>query len=212
MASVLHAPPWSTCLEHRPEPVRPGSRRIDLPVPRAILGSSRRRGGRPAGNRENEPHGRVWPKHATGLGEEQAARVVRNDGGGPQRVWKPATRSTADDSTRTGELLQRGFDHVVVARPERSRRRSRAGKWIPRVGSVEGAWNLKGGCLEGWVGAASRPGTPDGRTDEVLEGECKTTSGRQARWVTNWTAVERKTPWSTPYALCAEVKGRRWEL
>jgi hypothetical protein len=34
--------------------------------------------------------------------------------------------------------------------------------------------------------------------DEVLEGERKTMSGRPARRVTDWTAVERKTPGSTP--------------
>jgi hypothetical protein len=34
--------------------------------------------------------------------------------------------------------------------------------------------------------------------DEVLEGEHKTMSGRSARRETDWTAVERKTPGSTP--------------
>jgi hypothetical protein len=117
-----------------------------------------------------------------------------------------------DDPTRTGEPTQRGFDQAVEDHPERPGRRSRTGKWIPRAGSVVGAWNLTGGCQEGRDGTASCPRSPDRRTDEVLEGECKTTSGRQASWVTNWTAVERKTPRSTLYALCAEAKGRRWEL
>jgi hypothetical protein len=34
--------------------------------------------------------------------------------------------------------------------------------------------------------------------DEVLEGERKAMSGSQARRETDWTAVERKTPGSTP--------------
>lgn len=48
--------------------------------------------GRGSGEPGNEPHGREWMKDSTGSEEEQAVKVVGNGGGGPKRVWKPATR------------------------------------------------------------------------------------------------------------------------
>jgi hypothetical protein len=44
------------------------------------------------GSRENKPQGREWLKQVTGPEEEQAVKVAKNDEGGPERVWNPATR------------------------------------------------------------------------------------------------------------------------
>lgn len=79
-----------------PPPARsqPGVPRTESPPPApghtATLGSTR--SGIKAGRRGLEPHGREWPKYATGPGEEQTAKVVGNGGGGPKRGWNPATR------------------------------------------------------------------------------------------------------------------------
>jgi hypothetical protein len=78
-----------------------------------------------SGREEHEPHGREWLKQATGFGEAQAAMVVGNGGGGPKRVWKPATRWRERGRASGGERV--------------------AGKWIPRTGSAEGATNPTGG-------------------------------------------------------------------
>jgi hypothetical protein len=47
-----------------------------------------------------EPQGCEWLKHATGLGEEQAVKVVGNGGGGTKRGWKLATRRRATNGVR----------------------------------------------------------------------------------------------------------------
>jgi hypothetical protein len=72
---------------------RPGASCTESPPPApgvAALGSTR--SGDRAGKRGPEPHGREWPKYATGPGEEQTVMVVRNGEGGPKRGWNPATR------------------------------------------------------------------------------------------------------------------------
>jgi hypothetical protein len=51
------------------------------------------------GSRKAQPHGREWLKKVTGLGEAQAVKVVGNGGGGPKRVWNPATRRLLERAT-----------------------------------------------------------------------------------------------------------------
>jgi hypothetical protein len=55
---------------------------------------------RTKGSRETEPHGREWLKQVTGLEEGQTVKVVKNGEGGPQRVWKPATRRSRTKAVR----------------------------------------------------------------------------------------------------------------
>jgi hypothetical protein len=68
--------------------------------PQGCRESSRHAGGRSAGSRDAQPHGREWPKHATGFEEEQAVKVVGNGAGGTTRVWKPAARFGPRGSSR----------------------------------------------------------------------------------------------------------------
>jgi hypothetical protein len=42
-------------------------------------------------------------KHATGFGEEQTVKVAENGGGGPKRVWKPATRRSPKEAVRAAD-------------------------------------------------------------------------------------------------------------
>jgi hypothetical protein len=59
-----------------------------------------RAGGGSTGSRGAEPQGREWPKHVTGLEEEQTVKVVKNGEGGPKRVWKPVTRRRPEARVR----------------------------------------------------------------------------------------------------------------
>ena len=65
-----------------------------------------------AGKRDPRPHGREWPKYATGPGEEQTAKVAENGEGGPKRGWNPATRHGGPVTAQ-----------AATARPDSRRRR-----------------------------------------------------------------------------------------
>jgi hypothetical protein len=73
------------------------------PTPRSPKGRSQDRPGRTemAGSEGNEPHGREWSKHTTGLEEDQAVRAVGNGGGGATRGWKPAARQRRSAAERS---------------------------------------------------------------------------------------------------------------
>lgn len=57
------------------------------------LGEVRRHIRRRFSWKASKPHGRERLKEAVKSGEGQTAKVVRNDEGGVQRAWKPATRN-----------------------------------------------------------------------------------------------------------------------
>jgi hypothetical protein len=129
---------------------------------------------------EPKPHEREWPKHATGPGEAQPVKVVRNGEGGPKRAWNPATRRAQEGPSRKGRAGQR-----------------EPGSGFSRLGALEGRRTSREVVRE--AGAVFGPAGTNGRgTDEVLEGDCKTMGGSTAGWATVPTAVERKTPGSTP--------------
>mgnify|MGYP003572196178 CR=1 FL=1 len=64
--------------------------------------------------------------------------VVRNDGGGTKRVWKPATRSTATPPTRTGEPPQHGFDRAALAHLDGRVGGRGPGSGFPGLGASKG--------------------------------------------------------------------------
>lgn len=120
-------------------------------------------GRRATGSRGDEPHGREWPKHVTGLEEEQTVKVVRNGEGGPKRAGKPATRRRPEARVRapadgcgrragSGEAAspegEGASRNRTVVPADRGRDGGRAGKWTPRAGSVEGAENPMGEMFE----------------------------------------------------------------
>jgi hypothetical protein len=76
-------------------------------------------------------------KQITGFGEEQAARVVENDGGGPKRAWKPATRRTCRAADGQPDA---GSGRREVDSPDWERRRGRQpqGRRASKVGAVVG--------------------------------------------------------------------------
>jgi hypothetical protein len=156
---------------------RPGGHR-----PTAAVTRGRRTADTPRsfgeGESGNEPQGCEWLKETTGFGEAKTARVVGNDGGGPQRVWKPATRR----SRRTGVRATGGRPSREVDSPDWERRRG---------DEPQGRRFLEEGrCLH-------RPGARDGDAAEVLESERKATSGITTGRETNQPAAWWKTPRST---------------
>jgi hypothetical protein len=118
-------------------------------------------------------------KHATGFGEEQAVKVVGNGGGGPKRVWKPATRR----SRRPGVRVPGGRPSREVDSPDWERRRG--GRPQGRRSRADGR------CLH-------RPGAKDGDAAGVLESERKAMSGNKEGRETDRPAAGWKTPGSTP--------------
>jgi len=113
------------------------------------------------GSGEHEPHGRVRSKHTAGPGEAKAVKVVGNGGGGPKRAWNPATRRAT-----SGAVLR---DRTGKREP---------GSGFSGLGASEGQRTSGEDVREERTAACRRPGRPDRRTEEVLEGERKTTSGR----------------------------------
>lgn len=153
-----------------------------------------RRPGERIGEPGQEPHGREWTKHSTGPEEEQAAKVVRNGAGGPQRDWNPATRY-GGPSEREPRWDDRSRPTVRAVGGAGGTRRT--GKWIPRVGSAEGASNPTGGCQERRNGNVCRTGARGRNADEVLEGDCKVMGGIPISLATAELATRRNTPGSS---------------
>jgi len=117
-------------------------------------------------------------KHSTGSEEEQAARVVRNGGGGPKRAWEPATRQGGIATTR-----------VVTRRPEPASGESRTvasgehtlpGSGFLGLGASQGRQDLREEGRSERAAVTCRPGATDRNTDETLEGECKAMGGTPA--------------------------------
>jgi hypothetical protein len=169
----------------------------------AVFGPFDRKQPRGAGA---EPQGREWMKDSTGSEEEQAARVVRNGGGGPKRVWEPATRHGGTERARARS-----------GRPERASGETR--RAVPGEHGVPGSGFLGLGASQGRAilreegrsertAVACRPGAPDRTADEVLEGECKARGGTQAGPETARPAARRKTPGSRSRGPRTEAEPR----
>lgn len=172
-------------------PARTSVQRVGQAPGRPVFGPDDRKLQRGAGN---EPQGREWMKDSTGSEEEQAVRVVRNGGGGPKRVWKPATRHDGTERARARS-----------GRPERASGETRQA--APRENGVPGSGFLGLGASQGRAilreegrsertAVACRPGEPSRTADEVLEGECKARGGTPDRPETADLAARRKTPGS----------------
>jgi hypothetical protein len=142
-----------------------------------------------SGEGEQEPHGRERSKHTAGPGEAQAVKVVRNGGGGPKRVWKPATRRATSGAVLRDRVGKRG-----------------PGSGFSGLGASEG--QRTSGEDVRWEGKAvrRRPGEPDRNAEEVLEGERKAMSGRLHQ-LGNQLAGGRAEDTRVHTARC---KGRRW--
>jgi hypothetical protein len=100
---------------------------------------------------------------------------VRNGEGGPERVWKPATRqggiATMRVVTRRSEPA-RGESRTVA-----SREHTLPGSRFLGLGASQGRRNLReeGRCER--MAIVGQPGATDRRADETLEGECKAMGG-----------------------------------